>query len=869
VALDLDLALISAILAGDGAGLKVAREAAMRPDLLMGEHAPGAYKLINDHAKLYGSPPSRQVVEAKLSLALPDVDEPAEFFVKEVWARKMQIDLRNSLLETAKHLDDARPYEALDALESLLRGIRREHQVSHSRAESIPKLWPKVMEHYDRMKAGERGILTPWPTINEETYGFWPEDLILFAAKTGTGKCVYYQTLTHDPATGAPHTVEDVYKRGDLVNVLSWSKEDGVHVQRITAKHDTGTKRCLRFELGTGRSITVTPEHPFLTPDGWQRADELVAGSTVGLPSWIPEPLEPVGMQTHEVDVLAIMLADGSLAAHGSPTFTKDDPSIVALGRTAAEAFGITLEPSARGRDWRFTRAAGAQSNPVDRLLRRLRVSGLLSKEKVIPEEVYRLPQEQLARFLAVFWMCDGYVDSGAPGITLASEKLVRGIQHLLLRFGVQSSVRYKQATCDGKKFDAWRLRVYSQCLPAFAKHVQLWGEKGRRLEESLKRPRNANVGFPRVSEELMLRIKGEAGARGYHNPNGDKLQRICERLGRGTFSPRQLFKKHGDLYSVSLDALRVYCDEFGCTEEYSWLWDSEVFWDTVEAVEDVGEQKIYDFTVEPTSCFVANDVIVHNTWCTALIAHHAWENGHKVLFGSTEISKLRIAMRFAALHFKVSYRELRLGRLDAFTEKRVRAGIAAYVQEVERSERLKVIGGDFDFRVDTYEDAIREYEPDLAVMDGAYLLKTEGKNRTERAANAFDELKRICKRTSVPNLVTMQFNREVKSNTASTFRADRIALTDVSSWNADLAYALIQTDDMKKDRRMLMKALKMREGEGEAFEVNWDIDRCNFSELPRVGGPVQPGGGDDDEDPFSATHGGDSGDAPDEGVPF
>lgn len=248
----------------------------------------------------------------------------------------------------------------------------------------------------------------------------------------------------------------------------------------------------------------------------------------------------------------------------------------------------------------------------------------------------------------------------------------------------------------------------------------------------------------------------------------------------------------------------------------------------------------------------------IGKTWSAAKVGHHAWTGGCHVLFGTTEISKLRIAMRFAALHFNISYRDLRMGTLDAFNEKKFKDGVA----EVMDSEGLKVIGGDFDFKVESYEAAVEATAEDageedkvLAILDGAYLLKVDGHNRIERAANAFDELKRVCKRTSVPNLVTMQFNREVKANVSSSVSAERIALTDVAAWNADLIYGLIQTEDMKADKRMIFKPLKVREGVGEEFEVNWDLDVMNFTELPKVGGNEN-----NDDDPFGTGIGDEGG---------
>jgi replicative DNA helicase len=245
-------------------------------------------------------------------------------------------------------------------------------------------------------------------------------------------------------------------------------------------------------------------------------------------------------------------------------------------------------------------------------------------------------------------------------------------------------------------------------------------------------------------------------------------------------------------------------------------------------------------FWPEDLALFAAR-VGIGKTWSAVVMAEFAWRAGHRVLFGTTEISKIRIAMRFASIHFNLSYKQLRKGMLDAFAEQKWKGA----VKEILDAQGLYVIGGDFDFKIESYEDAIRECDPALSILDGAYLLKVAGTNRMERAANAFDELKRVCKRTHVPNVVTTQLNREAKANVASSVQVERIAMTDVASWNADLIYGLIQTDDMKRDHRMIFKPLKVREGVGEEFEVMWDLDNMNFSELSKSGG------GPDGDDPF------------------
>lgn len=218
----------------------------------------------------------------------------------------------------------------------------------------------------------------------------------------------------------------------------------------------------------------------------------------------------------------------------------------------------------------------------------------------------------------------------------------------------------------------------------------------------------------------------------------------------------------------------------------------------------------------------------VGKTWTATLIALHAWQNGHKVLFATTEISRMRIAMRMLAVKFKFGYNDFRSGRLSSFQEDH----FEKQLDELMKDNNFFVAGGNFDFRVESFNALVEEYEPDLCILDGAYLLRVDGKTRTERAANAFDEVKRTANSTGVPMLCTMQFNRQAKSNMASTADLSNIGLTDVAGWNADLAYALVQSDDEKRDGIMNFHPMKVREGVGSVVKTRWDLDNMVFDQI-------------------------------------
>jgi len=227
----------------------------------------------------------------------------------------------------------------------------------------------------------------------------------------------------------------------------------------------------------------------------------------------------------------------------------------------------------------------------------------------------------------------------------------------------------------------------------------------------------------------------------------------------------------------------------------------------------------------------------VGKTWTLVLLANYAWHVcKKKVLFATTEMSRIKILQRWVAVHYRLAYNDLRRGRLDAFAEKKMRDGLEA----IQDAEGLDIIGGDFDFRIESLEAAIEYAEPDILFVDGAYLLRTSGDGRFEKAANSFDELKRVAKRNGIPVVSSTQFNRQVKQDKVNSASVEKIAMSDAAGWNADLIYALLQSEDMKKDRRMLFKPMKFREGSGEEVETWWDFEVMNFDELPK--GPSGPG---------------------------
>lgn len=762
--MDIDKALVAALVREGKGSLKRIIERGVIPEFLEGAGGT-AFKFALEYASQQGDLPALDLIGSKFGiedLALHDNGATVDFLITEVLDRKLYRSLRGGLIQPVDHLDKGEPRKALETIEDLIFSIRQMRAVTgDTKVRPLFSLGPEVLDYYERVKKGEKGVPTPWNSLDDTTLGWWPEDLILMVARSGVGKCVHENSKILDPDTGLLRAIREVVASDEVGRITTWDRREGIKVVAITAKVDTGRKECLKVTLGSGRTIIVTPEHPFLTPEGWVRADRLRSTMTVGTPAQMPHPREPCA-----VDPIA---------------------------------------------------------------LAKLRVEMCLQR---VNENVFRLPADQLRDVLQSYWARHAEISEDIAELPVPNEVFADAMQHLLLRFGIQTKKVLVRPN-NLKSARHWRLRVHPSS-----------NESLRAISEVVPEHTAPTLtGMPRVSDKLR-----------------DKIQGVVDHKA-GYFRTRDLF---GAANTVR-KSTEIFCRTHKEMRKFLWWWDSGLYWDDVVSVEVAGDQKIYDLTVSPTSCFVANDIVVHNTWASLLLTQAAWEKGEKrVLYVTTEMAQMRIAMRFFALHKRMKYDDLRRGKLGEYGE----LNFKQYLEKFKDDKRLNIMGGNFDFRVESLIDAIDEAKPELIVFDGIYLLKTPGQNRTEQAANAFMEAKRICKTKKVPMVVTSQFNREVKQNQTNTVKAESVALTDAAVWNADLIFGLVQTEDYKKDKRMLIKQLKVREGVGEDIELNWDFDTMNFTELVQGGGHGALGDAVED---FSLPGGEPPGgnDDPLSGVPF
>jgi len=682
-----------------------------------------------------------------------------------------------------------------------------------------------VIAEYENAKIcqGVDGISTGWLTLDRVTGGFHPGEIITVVARLGVGKCVAEGTLLVNPKTGIRTPVEKMIEARE--NVLTFDTKKPF-VRSTTPSHwiQTGEKEGIRIKTRLGHDLAATPEHPMLTSGGNVRLDALGVGDCVVAVARIPEPEEPVRRDEAKIDLLAVLLSEGSLTGH-HVGFSTSEEKYVDFVRDAAEKRGLEVKPRS-GYDYDLVPQKIARD-----ILHEFGAGLVKSVEKRVPESVFSLPNDQLARFMWVFWWGDGGKD-GCVG--LGSEGLIDDLQHLLLRFGVVARKRYKPVTCEGKAFDSWELRVESWTRGRFRNLMApMPGEKGDALRE-LKDPENPNTDNVPVTDEMVDLIYSAAEKyRKWDCCVGERKGLFADTaraLGR---NPRQIgirdFVDKNGKRSVGRKALRALIETAGgLLSEIAWMVSEDIAFVDVKSIERCGVKQMYDLTIPETHLFVAANLVVHNTWLETLFLKRSWEQDERSLFISLEMDPTQIRKRFFAMVAKLSYSDFRMGRLGDLQEPKI-AEAVEYIKG--RNRPIHVIGADLVEKVNDIDAYIDGLNPSILFVDGFYLLEEDKKADLWAATTkVIRRLKRVASRRKIPIVLTSQFNRSAAKK-GGQGEAEDIGFTDAIGQTSDVVISLVRDEDMERNRQMKIRCLKNREGVRVEFMVDWDLDKMKFDE--------------------------------------
>lgn len=344
------------------------------------------------------------------------------------------------------------------------------------------------------------------------------------------------------------------------VEIVSWDYRNFIPMKAQFV--DMGIKQTVKITTKPGREITTTPEHPYLTPDGWKKVNELKEGDKIAVPSSLPF-FGNIKPKDGWAELLGYLLAEGSIKA-GSPRLAIADPKILKKIKDAADRYGINVneikqknKPSCPSYMLVANSRGGNKKNSIIEKLREYNLWGINCYTKFIPDEVFTWEKEEIAKLLCAYFSGDGWLCKSNQGFQLGycsvSERLVRDIAHLLLRFGINGYIRKTSN-------DAWTW--ISRRFIEIKRFIDFIGIERESKIDFLK-----YIPVNRGSQKHLTSAKGKPRKREKHRSYGGVINT-----------------------------------------------DNQLYYQKIKLIEYGKSERVYDLIVPGLHNFVANDILAHNT---------------------------------------------------------------------------------------------------------------------------------------------------------------------------------------------------------------------------------------------------------------
>jgi replicative DNA helicase len=310
------------------------------------------------------------------------------------------------------------------------------------------------------------------------------------------------------------------------------------------------------------------------------------------------------------------LIGDGCYLKKQPLHYTNSDKELIELVMKAAEA-EFELKPRVvKQKSWfhlylpgKEKLARGKRNPIVEWLDEELGIFDQRSREKIIPGVVFGQPLSKIGLFLGHLWATDGCIHinqrTKGPKVRVyyasGNRELVEQVAHLLLRLGIVG--RISSSSKDGYE-DMWKVTISGKASQMkFLSEVGCVGKKRETVKEAIK---------------ILARIK--------ENPNNDVVPKdvwmeIEKARVEAGLSTREFHTKLRWAYSgtqryqngVSRSRLGKICGVLNDTK-LARLANSDLYWDEVVEIKELGEAEVYDATVPGEANFLANDIIVHNS---------------------------------------------------------------------------------------------------------------------------------------------------------------------------------------------------------------------------------------------------------------
>lgn len=455
-----------------------------------------------------------------------------------------------------------------------------------------------------------------------------------------SGKCLTADTLV--PTNWGVLTVAEIFEKCGLFASCASRVTDvstmGLQVvnefgelESVAALTHNNSKPVFRVTTETGRSVTVTANHPIRvlndrTEVVWVNAENVRPGMTV-LATMGGDANAKDWVSTDEAALLGYLVGDGHYSPDDRFMFSQVDEQTrneyVTLLQSVFPNATVKTHGDRINDVWTNSKALRTELHV------RYGLDYVKSADKTVPVVVRWSGQDVQAAFLSALYECDGSVEGNVVTYSTASRQLATELQVMLTALGYQATVR-------GKKIAAYPDREYFTVALGSGSSVRFLNEIGFRSERRAARHGHMNdregardqyAGIPNLKNVIMDLRDVNGGDREFAD--------IADDVFRDANSGMRVTRDR-------LARILAWADNHGLTDHHltaklRGFMNRPALYETVTAVEPAGEEPTFDLMVPGTHSFVANGLAVHNTTLSLHAVANAQKAGGTVAFIDAE----------------------------------------------------------------------------------------------------------------------------------------------------------------------------------------------------------------------------------------
>jgi len=249
-------------------------------------------------------------------------------------------------------------------------------------------------------------------------------------------------------------------------------------------------------------------------------------------------------------------------------------------------------------------------------------------------------------------------------------------------------------------------------------------------------------------------------------------------------------------------------------------------------------------------------------TWMMLWTAIHNWKKGKTPLFVSMEMDMQLIMIRLAAIYTHIEAKKIKGGNLSPTS---FAPGIKSEADRLhEGLDNLGtheapfwVVDGNLTSSVDEIRTYAAQLDPDVVLIDGAYLLSHFDKRlpmHARVAANCELMKRELAASLRIPVIASFQFNRDAakkmkknEENKQAGKAEVQVDLEDIAHSDAigqisSIVLGFFEDSNPENVNKKRIDVMKGRSGEQGVFHCNWDFNKMDFSEAIEKDSQYEPG---------------------------